>query len=48
MKVILKICESTFDKMFLKGATVFPRCGVRVLDFIEERDKLNEMLGVKE
>lgn len=37
-----------FDKMFLKGATTFPRSDVRALDFIEERDKLNEMLGVKE
>ena len=37
-----------FDKMFLKGVTVFPKGDILALDFIEERDKLNEMLGVKE
>ena len=37
-----------FDEMFLKGVTVFPKGGADTLDFIEERDRLNEMLGVKE
>ena len=37
-----------FNQMFLKGVTVFPKGGADTLDFIEERDRLNEMLGVKE
>ena len=37
-----------FDQMFLKGVTVFPKGGADTLDFIEERNRLNEMLGVKE
>ena len=36
-----------FDKMFLKGVTVFPKDGIEALDFIEKRDELNEILGVK-
>lgn len=37
-----------FDRMFLKGVTVFPKGDILALDFIEERERLNEMLGVKE
>lgn len=37
-----------FNQIFLKGVTVFPKSGTDTLDFIEERERLNEMLGVKE
>ena len=37
-----------FDKTFLRGVTTFSKGSIACIDFIEERNKLNEMLGVKD
>lgn len=36
-----------FDEAFLNGVTVFSKGDIRIVDFIKERDELNEMIGVK-
>ncbi len=37
-----------FSNTYLKGTVAFPNSDIFVLDFMENRDELNKMLGVKE